>query len=138
MEIKHLSLAVGKYRDGQMSLDQFADWFRAVSRRKFAESEEVRSAILEVDSAFSRLDFDGIDEAEFRRELESAVHPSVPQFSMSWRRVDPSSEVFVQAEPADEIEVGTSVPIKNVARETWIFDVSSEVHRFAGKVGVAA
>jgi hypothetical protein len=83
MEIKDLSLAVDKYRHRQMSLDQFADWFRGVSRRKFAESEEVRNAILEIDSAFSRLDFDGIGETKFRQELANAIRPFASHAELS-------------------------------------------------------
>ncbi len=76
MNIEDLSKAVFDYESGRWSLDQFADWFRHVSRPKFAESPQVLNAILEIDSLFSRLDHDGIEESEFRRELANTLGAS--------------------------------------------------------------
>jgi hypothetical protein len=75
MEVDDLSQAIEAYKKGRSTLDQFADWFRGVSRQKFAESVQVQQAILEIDSLFSRLDFEGLPEASFREELANAVHP---------------------------------------------------------------
>jgi hypothetical protein len=74
-DLEELSRAVDAYRYDDWSLDQFADWFRSASRRKFAESQEVRAAILEIDALFSRLDFEGLGESDFREELANAIAP---------------------------------------------------------------
>ena len=73
--LEDLSRAIAAYEDEQSSLDQFEDWFRDVSRQKFAQSREVLLAIREIDSAFSRLHYEGIPEAEFAKELANAVRP---------------------------------------------------------------
>jgi hypothetical protein len=75
LSAEDLAQAASAYKSGSASLDQFADWFRVVSRRKFSESPEVLHAIQEIDAAFSRLDFEGIDETEFREELDNAIRP---------------------------------------------------------------
>jgi hypothetical protein len=77
LEIADVSRAVAAYQSGETSLGQFADWLRAVSRRKFAESEEVRNAILEVDALFSEMDFGEMSEIQFREELAKAARPFV-------------------------------------------------------------
>ena len=79
MEVDDLSQAIEAYRKGRSTLDQFADWFRGVSRQKFAESIQVQQAILEVDALFSRLDFESLPEASFREELAGAVRPFASQ-----------------------------------------------------------
>jgi hypothetical protein len=73
LEIADVSKAVVAYQSGETSLGQFVDWLRAASRRKFAESEEVRNAILEIDSLLSEMDYGGMREVEFRKELANAV-----------------------------------------------------------------
>jgi len=77
VDIEQLAKAVSDYENGRSSLDQFADWFRSASRSKFAQSPEVLNAILEIDSLFSRLDYEGLKEPEFRRELAIVVRPFV-------------------------------------------------------------
>jgi hypothetical protein len=79
LEIADVSRAVVAYRSGETSLGQFADWLRAVSRQKFAESEEVRNAILEIDSLLSEVDYGGMSEVDFRKELANAARPFVPR-----------------------------------------------------------
>jgi hypothetical protein len=77
MRIVDVSKAIDAYRDGEWTLDQFADWLRVAARRKFSETPEVLAALLEIDSMFSRIDFDGLSEASFREELANAVRPFV-------------------------------------------------------------
>jgi|HubBroStandDraft_3_1064219.scaffolds.fasta_scaffold27881_3 hypothetical protein len=82
LEIADVSRAIAAYQNGETSLGQFADWLSAVSRRKFAESEEVRAAILELDSLFSEVNYGGMSEVEFREELASAIRPFASQTAL--------------------------------------------------------
>jgi hypothetical protein len=74
-DLEDLARAVRAYERDEWSLDQFADWFRDVSRRKFAEPVEVRKMIFEIDGLFSEMHFAGKAEAEFRQELANAIAP---------------------------------------------------------------
>jgi hypothetical protein len=82
LSIADLSQAIAAYNDGNVSLDQFADWFHQASRAKFGYSAPVRSLCLEIDLAFSRLDYDGINEDEFRRELANTILPFAEHTSL--------------------------------------------------------
>jgi hypothetical protein len=77
LDLAQISQAVENYKNGQWSLDDFADWFVPVSRRKFSESPEVLKALLQIDSLVSQLYFDGLSESVFREELANAVRPFV-------------------------------------------------------------
>jgi hypothetical protein len=77
LDLAQISQVVENYKNGQLSLDQFADWFLSVSRRKFSESGEVLTALLQIDSLLSQLYFDGLVESEFREELAKALLPFV-------------------------------------------------------------
>jgi len=70
-----LSEAIAAYTCGEVSLDQFADWFSAASRCMFGESEAVLEVCLAIEAAFSRLLFEHISEREFREELANAIRP---------------------------------------------------------------
>jgi hypothetical protein len=74
-DLEDLARAVRAYERDEWSLDQFADWFRNVSRRKFAEPVEVRKAIFEIDAIFSEMHYAHKSQAEFRKELANAVRP---------------------------------------------------------------
>jgi len=87
MTLDDLSRAVAAYRDGNMSLDAFEDWFRTNSRGMFGENEEVLEACLAVEAAFSSLRYDG-DLAQFRKELGSAIRPlATSADSLVWNTV---------------------------------------------------
>jgi hypothetical protein len=75
LEIADVFRAIAAYQSGKTSLGEFADWLRSVSRRKFAESQEVRDAILEIDSLYSEVYFGEMPEGKFREELASAIRP---------------------------------------------------------------
>ena len=88
MEVDDLSQAIEAYKKGRSTLDQFADWFRGVSRQKFAESVQVQQAILEIDSLFSRLDFEGLPEASFRGHARLPHEPPTGPSRISGHRGD--------------------------------------------------
>jgi|GraSoiStandDraft_16_1057320.scaffolds.fasta_scaffold1010071_2 hypothetical protein len=79
--LAQLSKSIDSYRRGELSLDQFADWFEDVSLGMFGESPDVLAACLAIEAAFSRLRFEGIAESEFRKELENAIRPFALQRS---------------------------------------------------------
>jgi hypothetical protein len=76
MSLDDLSQAISAYRDGDMTLDSFEDWFRDDSRGMFGESPEVLEACLAIEAAFSMLRYSG-DRSAFRQELANVVSPSV-------------------------------------------------------------
>jgi hypothetical protein len=87
LEIDDVLRAIADYQSGRASLGEFADWLRAASRKKFAESEEVRHAICEADSLYSEVCFGGMSEAKFREELASAIRPFARSSAEVWDAV---------------------------------------------------
>jgi hypothetical protein len=131
MTLNDLSRAIAAYQSGQSSLDQFADWFRSVSRRKFAEPEEVRNAILEIDSTFSRLEFEGLSEREFRQELANAVRPFASRERAVLVRYNERPKEQRVAALAAAAAIILSVPLAGVAQ----FGAPSAVNTPAVLVG---
>jgi hypothetical protein len=81
LSLAELRERVSAYCDGDVSFDDFADWYRRSSRGKFGADKEVLGACLRVDAALSGFYFDGEDEALLRRELGRSVRPFVPHES---------------------------------------------------------
>jgi hypothetical protein len=75
LSLDDLSQALAVYEGGGMSLDEFSDWFRAVSRGKFGEDQSVLDACLEIEAALSELYYGAKNEQEFREELATAIRP---------------------------------------------------------------
>jgi hypothetical protein len=69
LSLIELRSRIDSYRSGRVSLDEFEDWFRGVSRGMFGESNAVLVACIAVERGFSRLRFEDISEAEFVAEL---------------------------------------------------------------------
>jgi hypothetical protein len=98
-----LSQAVSAYENREASLDEFADWFRAASRSKFAEDQAVLDAYLDIEAAFSELYYGGATEEKFREELAGAVRPFVrgPVYARAHK-------IVIGNRSPEAIETGTS------------------------------
>jgi hypothetical protein len=70
-----LSAKVAAYVDGNLSLDQFADWFLDNSREMFGESLEMREALLSIDNTLSEFRYGVMTAQDLRDELAKAVQP---------------------------------------------------------------
>lgn len=129
LDLFQVSQAVENYKSGQWSLDQFADWLRAASRRKFSESEEVLKALLEIDSLLSQLDFEGLPESSFRMELANTVHPfarcSNAQNAVSSRIFHNQSPRFATAAAAVAFLISVNGPTPRILPPTKMLIASS-------------
>ncbi len=70
--------AFAAYQSGNLSLDDFEDWFRTNARGMFGENQDVLDACLSVENAFVEVRENVITKEEFRRELAAAIRPLLP------------------------------------------------------------
>src|ERR1019366_6880053 len=72
---KQLVDAVEAFRAGNLSLDQFEDSFRGIAQLLFAQSHDVRQAIIVIENLLAELRAGYIQTPEFLGELVTAIHP---------------------------------------------------------------
>jgi hypothetical protein len=83
LPLNDLVQAVDAYRSGDVSLDEFADWYDRASLGKFGESANVLEVCMAIDFAFSSLQFENISEEQFRQELDEAIRPYLADVEVS-------------------------------------------------------
>lgn len=76
LRIPELSRQIAVYKDAQISLDEFEDWFRSNFRGSYQadDSDESRVTVA-VESALSKFHFRGIAEDILRKDLVEAIRP---------------------------------------------------------------
>lgn len=90
LTLAELSKQIAAFRGGQISLDDFEDWFRTNSRGAYS-IPDVSEAAASVEAAFSKYYFQSIGEQQLSRELANAIRPFVERqhrmFRMRWDEV---------------------------------------------------
>jgi hypothetical protein len=90
-----LSRQISAYEAGQLSLDDFEDWFRSSSKGAYASSRQVSEVAGSVESALSRFYFQQGDEETLKRDLGSAIQPLVAYTAEAWT-IQPVELLVVQ------------------------------------------
>ena len=72
--LNQLAQQIDAYCEGRTNLEQFQNWFESsLTRGIYQTPGKLLDTCLEVDAAFSALSLDGIEEAEFKRELANSI-----------------------------------------------------------------
>jgi hypothetical protein len=103
LSLNDLSQAIEAYQSGGASIDEFLDWFRAASRSRFGESEQVLDFCQDIEAVISELYYGGITEKQFREDLAAASRPFVLSSVSS-----PARKVVIGMASPEAIENGTS------------------------------
>jgi hypothetical protein len=92
LKIPEVSQQIAVYRDAQISLDEFEDWFRSNSRGVYqADDSDDSRVTVAVESALSKFHFQGITEDLLREELADAIRPFE-----GWNRAANSSDLPIR------------------------------------------
>ncbi|HTA66673.1 MAG TPA: hypothetical protein VK776_00280 [Bryobacteraceae bacterium] len=78
LSLDELKQKVDAVQLGNLSLDDFEDWFRTNSKGAYASKDpHLSEAAASVEAAFSKYSFQVLDQQQLREDLLQAVHPSV-------------------------------------------------------------
>jgi hypothetical protein len=97
LNLDELLEQVAACRDEKLSIDDFEDWFRTASKGVYSRQDDASKASAAIEAAFSKFDFQGIDEPSLRGELAAAVLP----FAMDTVPVPNTVAVSSNARTAD-------------------------------------
>ena len=121
--------------DGEISLHQFEDWFVPSTWNVHREYDrEVESLVDEIELNLSEYSGGHSTIGQLRQTLQELAHYVRPYVVVYVR----GTQEFRRADSIDEPVLGSSVPVKNIARVPSLSEVSSETHYFWGRVGVPA
>jgi hypothetical protein len=73
LSVSELSRQISRYRDGEISIGDFEEWFEDATPASAYENPALRPACVAVDSALAQYHFDHIGEDVLKMELATAV-----------------------------------------------------------------